>query len=157
MGDRTLARADHACGAHHAGGGLAGETLFPLDYDNPDFWPRAWPMLLFLAAVIVLGAVLGGLAFGAYLWAAERRHMDGNDAYSAMAIPDHKGFVRIRLSPDGSLELFAFRVVAIRDERQRRGDVDDTITDMPASVRVELIERVPVRASAEGEASDGVS
>ncbi|WP_426592299.1 hypothetical protein ACPPVS_10950 [Cellulomonas sp. McL0617] len=77
-------------------------------------WPSSWPAGLFLALgvllVWVLGAVLGTEAF-ALLLLTQGEGQVASWQMSGQAVPDDKGFVRMRLAADGSaLELYVLVV-----------------------------------------------
>jgi Calcineurin-like phosphoesterase len=63
-----------------------------------------------IGVVFFVGAFLGALILGGYLWLMERLGRHATEAFSALAIPDFKGFVRMRVRDDGSLTVFAFGV-----------------------------------------------
>jgi hypothetical protein len=128
----------------------------PPDPDRSGWW-EALAMFLFFIFAFAVGALAGGTLFGAYLWVAERRNLHANDAYSALAIMDHKSFVRMRLAADGALDLFAFRVSRIKDDRPKRRDVDQSFMTPHRPAEVRLIEQVPVWKPDEEEVEDGIS
>jgi hypothetical protein len=134
------------------------ELVIPLPPDpgRSGLW-EALGMLLFFVVVLAVGALAGAALFGGYLWLAERRNLHANDAFSALAIMDHKSFVRMRLASNGALDLFAFGVSRIKDDRPKRRDVDQSFMTPPRPPEVRLIEQVSVWKPEEAEVEDGFS
>ncbi|MBB6403559.1 hypothetical protein [Arthrobacter sp. AZCC_0090] len=72
-------------------------------------WPPGWPQFLgalfALAVIFVSGWVLGSEAFALFILGTR----DGEVAswtMSGQSVEDHKGFLRIRLAPDGTLTVY---------------------------------------------------
>lgn len=70
-------------------------------------WP--WPALAALFCVLA-GALLGPLVTAAYLIFADLFGVNTDDLFSAQAIGDHKSFLRIRITPDGTLTVFPVKI-----------------------------------------------
>ncbi|ABP56447.1 metallophosphoesterase family protein [Salinispora tropica] len=73
-------------------------------------WP--WPLSV-VAAVVFLGSV-GGLAasqlVAAYLLVASAFGIHANELFAGQGIEDSKGFVRMRITPDGTLTIYPIGV-----------------------------------------------
>lgn len=69
---------------------------------------NSWQQLFFSASVMfVLGWIIGSTILGIYLYislTAFGRH--GNEAFSSLAIPDYKNFLRFRIEGNGDLTIF---------------------------------------------------
>lgn len=99
-----------AAGGLHAAAHLAGVVLVlwlasrvPLE--------GATFRIAFYAIVLVLGGVLGSLVMGLYLFvmhAVFRGH--ANEAFSAMHLDSHKGFLRMRIDREGVLTIYPLGV-----------------------------------------------
>jgi hypothetical protein len=68
-------------------------------------------LLLSGLITFVLGGPVGAFILGVYLFVSIRvfrRH--GNEAFSSLRICDYKQWLRLRISPDGKLTLFAIGI-----------------------------------------------
>ena len=72
-------------------------------------WPLPLPVHLLAIAVLVFGGawVVGALVIGLYLFVSLNQFgHHGNEAFSALAIPDWKNFLRLHITEDGALRIF---------------------------------------------------
>jgi Calcineurin-like phosphoesterase len=61
---------------------------------------------IFIALLGVIGGLAGSLVMGGYLWLSQLAGKHPNEAFSSAHIQDYKSFLRLRVSSDGSLEIF---------------------------------------------------
>lgn len=117
-------------------------------------WPAGWPplltVLLVLALAFAVGFVAGSEAFAFYVM----RTRTGEVAawkMSGQAIEDHKGFLRLRIAPDGTLTVFPVAVDRVcRDWDLERTD-DGGVRPVPAGGLPQLrLFEAPVTISREG-------
>lgn len=87
------------------GAGIAVVLLLP--------WPAGWPPFLTLALVLaitfVTGFAAGSEAFAVFILGTPRGEV-ASWAMSGQAIEDHKGFLRIRIAPEGTLTVYPVAV-----------------------------------------------
>jgi hypothetical protein len=101
------------------------------------------PQLLMAAAIIaLLGWIVGSTVMGVYLAVSLnifKRH--SNEAFSALATPDWKHFLRLRIDATGGLTVFpiGFRTVARKWKRSNSG-VSTYVSDDKRATAPELIE-----------------
>lgn len=110
-------------------GWLAGRIGWHLWYPGPPVSPEDflnWPRQLFLSffVLFVLGWIVGSTIMGVYLFISLnifRRH--SNEAFSALASPDYKNFLRLRFEANGDLTIFpvGIRRVPRKWRRQTEG------------------------------------
>jgi hypothetical protein len=73
--------------------------------------------------LFVLGAVVGSLVMALYLALVDRLRLNTNELFAAQRIEDHKNFLRLRIDPEGRLEVFPIAIDTIdRKWRLRRAD-----------------------------------
>ncbi|KQV96682.1 hypothetical protein [Pelomonas sp. Root1237] len=77
--------------------------------------------LLVGVGVFIGGAVLGSALFGGYLALMCRLGLLTNNAYSALDGQDHKGFLRFRITPDGSMQAFFIAIDRVPRRWRRAG------------------------------------
>jgi hypothetical protein len=101
---------------------------------------------MFLAGVLPGGLVMSGylyvsVTFLDYHW---------NEAISSMVSQDHKGFVRLALSPDGAIDVYAIGIDEVPKKWARREPTEgDPALKGPADddLRPRLIERIKIRGA----------
>jgi len=104
------------------------------------------PGQLLLAAVIiaVLGWIVGSVVMGVYLLVSLNvfgRH--ANEAFSALAIPDWKSFLRLRIDAQGRLTIFPLGIKRVprKWKPSRMPDASVLIPDDPKATAPHLIEK----------------
>lgn len=110
------------------------------------FYPFLTTRELILSAILAFagGCLFGPLIMGAYLFISLNvfgRH--SNEAFSSLAIEDYKGFIRLRIDPDGSLMIFPVglrKIPQIWKERGAGGAGPLLVPDDPRATEPELIE-----------------
>ena len=114
-----------------------GVTVFHLKFARP-------PQLL-LAAVIIaaLGWVVGSTVMGIYLTVSLnffKRH--ANEAFSALAIPDWKNFLKLKIDQDGQLTIFPIGIRRVARKWKPTSQTGGSIfvPDDPKATSPELIE-----------------
>lgn len=89
------------------------------------------------AAVFLSGAILGGTLFGVYLWLSLNiLRLHHNEAFSALAWPHHKNFLRCVFDRQGNLTIHAVGVQRTASEKN------------PHPVETHLIEKVVIPSDA---------
>jgi hypothetical protein len=84
-------------------------------------WVQAWPLATFVLMVLasLMGGILSSTIFGLYLLISLyffNRH--ANEAFSSLAIPHYKNFLRLKISPDGSITVYPIGLTTTpRDDR----------------------------------------
>lgn len=74
-----------------------------LEFTSNDFFFY----ISFIAAFLVAGFIMHGLLFGGYLFFANRvLKCHDNEAFSHMAIEDHKNIIKLHITNDGDIEIF---------------------------------------------------
>ncbi|SEI70636.1 hypothetical protein SAMN04487917_102143 [Arthrobacter sp. yr096] len=90
-------------------------------------WPDGWPdfviLLLALALVHLGGWALGSEAFALYILATPSGEVS-SWKMSGQSIEDHKGFLRIHLTPDGNLTVYPLMVDTVSRDWQLATDDD---------------------------------
>jgi calcineurin-like phosphoesterase family protein len=132
-------------------GWLAGRIGYLLWYpatipklDDVEFlnWPRQ--LILSCVLLLVLGWLVGSFIMGIYLYISLNffgRH--SNEAFSSLAIPDYKNFLRMRIESDGGLTIFPVRIrrVPRKWRRQHEGTKGPAyVPDDPDATGPELLE-----------------
>lgn len=108
-------------------------------------WPRA-SFLLYAAEMILVGGVVAGSLFGAYLYVTSRwLDMNHNDAFSSMRRNSHRHFLRLRIK-DGTVTVFPVGLTWIPKRKDWRINTAGAGTPPPAYVpasplKPELIEQ----------------
>ncbi len=87
----------------------------------------AWCWLV----IVVAGALPGTLLFGAFLATLSGLGFLTNNGFSALALQDYKGFLRMRISPDGTLH--GYFIALDRVPRQWREGPDAQPVWLPAN------------------------
>jgi hypothetical protein len=83
----------------------------------------AWFVVALVLGLFVAGAVVGSLVMALYLALADRLELNTNELFAAQRIEDHKNFLRLRITPDGGLEVYPVVIDRIdRKWRLRRPD-----------------------------------
>lgn len=128
------------------GAGIAVVVLLP--------WPAGWPalvtFLLVLAVFFAVGVLAGSEAFALFILGARSGEV-ASWQMSGQAIEDHKGFLRLQLSPDGTLTVHPVAIDTIcRDWELNRTD-DGGVRPLPAGglPKLRLFEP-PITISREG-------
>jgi Calcineurin-like phosphoesterase len=82
---------------------------------------------IFLALLGVVGGLVGSLLMGLYLWLSQQAGKHSNEAFSSAHIQDYKSFLRLRVSSDGSLEVFPIALDRVPRKWQAvpKGDPQD--------------------------------
>jgi len=108
-------------------------------------WPFKSPKQLVLAGAIiaVLGWIVGSIVMGVYLVVSLnffKRH--ANEAFSALAIPDWKSFLRLKIDKNGQLTIFPIGIQRVprkwKATEESRGSI--FVPDDPKATAPELIE-----------------
>ena len=114
-----------------------------LDWFHKGFFT---PHQLLIAAVIifVLGWIVGSIVMGVYLFISLnifKRH--SNEAFSALACPDWKNFLRLRIDAQGGLTIFpiGIRRVARKWKTTGASDGPGYVSDDSKATPPELIEQ----------------
>jgi hypothetical protein len=79
-------------------------------------WTFGFPPQLLLAGGIIFvgGWLVGSLILGAYLLVSLNRFgRHANEAFSALAIPDYKNFLRLHLDAEGKLTIFPVGIARV--------------------------------------------
>ena len=74
------------------------------------------------ALMVVWGTAFGGLIFGLYLWLMAKRGCIPNNSYGSLAVQDYKGFMRLKITPDGSLQARFLGIEKVPRRWQRHPD-----------------------------------
>lgn len=107
-------------------------------------WPFKTPRQLLLAGLIifVLGWIVGSIVMGVYLLVSLnffKRHQ--NEAFSAIASPDWKNFLKLRIDPNGGLTIFPIGIRRVARKWKRSSGVGATYeSNDPRATLPELIE-----------------
>ena len=112
-----------------------------------------WFAFGFAAFVTVAGGLAAVLVLAVYLRLADHAGCNGNELFSAMALPDYKNFLRLHLGADGTLTVYPVGVDrTCREWRLRGGDEpgDPWFEPDGEPPRPHLIEP-PVRITAGGD------
>lgn len=99
--------------------------------------------VLFVVVLGGVGAAVGSLAMGVYLYGAHRwLRVHANEAFSAQHIPDYKNFLRLRIGPGGTLTIFPIGLERVpRDwALQPHGDDQDPWFTPAQPITAHLIE-----------------
>lgn len=130
---------------------------------DPDAFSQ---VLLFTGEMLVLGGLVGGVIFGAYLILTNRLlHLDrsmkrsadatpaggrlrgvhANEVFSCQSIPDYKNFLRLHVREDGDLVIYPFGIEEVGTRWRFRPDAGSgqawfETLDRPIVDRAELIE-----------------
>ena len=102
--------------------------------------PLALHLLAISALVFAGGWLVGSLILGGYLYVSLNgfgRH--GNEAFSALAIPDWKNFLRLHIDPAGALCIYPIGIDRV-PRRWRTASDGRVIGDDPAATAARLIE-----------------
>ena len=99
-------------------GGLHGVAHLMLGIGGWMVWKQlpfsdlTWPLPVLLAAVVYLpvAGVAAALLVSTYLLVASRFQVNLNELFAGQAIEDFKSFLRMRISPDGTLTIYAIGV-----------------------------------------------
>lgn len=88
---------------------------------------NSWRQLLFSGFVIfVLGWIVGSTIVGVYLYISLNVfHRHSNEAFSSLAIPDFKNFLRMRIEENGDLTIFPIGLRRVPRHWQRRQEGED--------------------------------
>jgi hypothetical protein len=116
--------------------------------------PASWPPVVSLALVLVLafalGFAAGSEAFALYVLGTGSGEV-ATWAMSGQAIEDHKGFLRIRISPDGTLTVFPVAVDRVCRDWELEGTDDGGVRPVPVGGLPPLrLFEAPVTISKEG-------
>ncbi len=115
-----------------------GMSYYKLEFGKP-------PQLLIAAGVIlVLGWIVGSFVMGAYLLISLNvfgRH--SNETFSALAIPDWKNFLRLRIDTNGALTIFPIGIKRVARKWKFSGNPKGSIfvPDDPRATPPHLIEK----------------
>jgi hypothetical protein len=125
---------------------LAVTVLLPF----PDGWPGWLVLVVCLAWAVLAGAFAGSEAFALWLLSASGG-MVAEWQMSGQAIEEHKGFLRMRIGPDGDLTLYPLALESICRDWELRDDPAGGKRPVPARPpAVRLIEE-PVVISREAQ------
>ncbi|WLQ05264.1 hypothetical protein [Arthrobacter oryzae] len=109
------------------GAGIAVVLLLP--------WPAAWPPFLTLALVLAVifatGYAAGSEAFAFFILRTASGEV-ASWAMSGQAVEDHKGFLRIRITPDGNLTVYPVAVDRICRDWNLQDNGDGGLRPVPA-------------------------
>ena len=102
------------------------------------------PQLLSAAVIIfILGWIVGSIVMGVYLVVSLnifRRH--ANEAFSALASPDWKNFLRLRIDSNGGLTIFPIGIRRVARKWKRSNSAGAAYApDDPRATPPELIEQ----------------
>lgn len=117
-----------------------------------------WFVPVFVALLVLLGALVAGLAMGLYLLVAHvvfGRH--ANEAFSAQHNPDYKSFVRMRIDGNGGLTLFPVGVERVPRKWALRPDASPDspwFEPVDDAIRPQLLEE-PIAVAPQGRPPDG--
>lgn len=138
-----------ARGALYQLSALAVSTAVVILVPWPEIWPDVLILLLVLGLVHLGGWALGSEAFALYILAAPSGEV-ASWKMSGQAIEDHKGFLRIHLSPDGNLTVYPLMVDTVCRDWQLATNDDGArlvpVTGLPA---VRLLEE-PITIARKG-------
>ena len=108
-------------------------------------WPEGETAfgVVYLLWLVVIGSVAAALTMGAYLAVCCRwLRAHGNEAFSAMALPRYKNFLRIHIDGDGVLTVYPIGLDRANDRWRVDGDNDDVEASWLAPDRVTLQPRL---------------
>jgi hypothetical protein len=123
-------------------------------------WGAAWlvghwqgPLALHLVAIGALvfggGWIAGSLVLGAYLYVALNRFgRHSNEAFSSLAIPDWKNFLRFHIDEHGALRIYPIGIDRVARRWRPASDGPRLAPDDPKATPPRLIERPIVIAAA---------
>ncbi|MFE4198258.1 hypothetical protein ACFRJ9_20615 [Paenarthrobacter sp. NPDC056912] len=115
-------------------------------------WPRGWPdfviLLLALALVHLGGWAFGSEAFALYILATPSGEVS-SWKMSGQSIEDHKGFLRIHLTPDGNLTVYPLMVDAVCRDWQLAMNDDARLVPASGLPAVRLLEE-PITIARKG-------
>lgn len=145
---RILGGASHAV-LHLAAAFMVGWVALLITVQGFDLGYGSLAQLLLSGSItFVLGGPVGAFILGIYLFVSIRilgRH--GNEAFSSLRIADYKQWLRLRISADGLLTIYALaidRVPRRWREATRNGEATQQADDPRASAP-RLIDRIEVR------------
>jgi hypothetical protein len=75
-------------------------------------------VIALVVGLFLVGAVVGSLVMALYLALVDRLKLNTNELFAAQRIEDHKNFLRLRIDPDGRLEVYP--IVVDRIDRKWR-------------------------------------
>ena len=104
--------------------------VFGLDSEVAPTAGRSVLALVVMAFMVAaLGAFLGGLVMGLYLWLSHLLGAHGNDAFAALHMTGYKNFLRMRIDRDGKLNVYAIGIddVCTRWTEPSVGDVSQRV------------------------------
>jgi hypothetical protein len=145
---------------------------FVANLSTPDGWRLSIPwgssyqffldtrMLLAALMIFIGGYVLGALIMGLYLLLSLNffgRH--SNEAFSSLAIPDWKNFVRLHIDKHGDLTIYpiGIRRVPRRWQERSKGETGpELVSDDPQATAPELIELPIVMKKTRADTGTGV-
>lgn len=97
----------------------------------------------FVAMAVItatVGALLGSLIFGCYLYLCVRAGRHANDAFAAIHLDSYKSFVRLKLDERGGLSLYAFKIPQVPKRPMARTILEHGLASTFQDVEVGLIE-----------------
>jgi hypothetical protein len=117
---------------------------------GPDLLIGAAAILVFCLATVAIGGAIGGMVMGVYLWISQvflQRHP--NEAFAALALESHKGFVRLHIDHEGRLAVYPIGLERpARWRIERDGESESLITgDELTKTFIEEPFMVPARDS----------
>lgn len=115
--------------------------------------PLAIRLLVIGALVFGAGWIVGSLVMGAYLFVALNRFgRHGNEAFSSLAIPDWKNFLRLHIDGAGTLRIYPVGIDRVARRWQAAATGPRLVPDDPNATPPRLIEPpivvAPTRANA---------
>lgn len=81
-------------------------------------------LLVFLAAVTILGGITGVLGISAYLWATNLLGFHGNEAYAPLHYANYKNFLRLHIGDDGALTVYPVGIDRVTRRWRARPDAE---------------------------------
>jgi hypothetical protein len=116
-------------------GDMTGEAM-----DYTTYW-TFWPFWIGTIFVFVAGWLAGSLVMGLYLFVMLNvfsRHW--NEAFSSLASPDWKNFLRLKIESNGTLTIYAIGIAKVPRTRAERDRNPRAVAGPPITIDAQLIE-----------------
>ena len=88
-----------------------------------------WGFVLFLATMVITGALLGGLVFGGFLlFSLNVLGLQWTNAFSSLRNQDYKNFARLRIDRQGRLTVYPFGIDRTGDAASEARPIEQSFT-----------------------------
>jgi len=97
--------------------------------------------IVYVAETFLLGGLTGSYIMGLYLWFSSLYldiHID--ESFSALGIPDYKNFLRIHISPEGTVTIYPIGIEKVVTNWKQQGSGENITFSSPDTPKYYLIE-----------------